>query len=186
MVKTTKGMIIKKAFLIALAVFTLWLLVSVVWLAWSRTTYSKYCDGMIPNEFSNIIVPRYYTVDSDYTYLVKYPDYLSLTGNLGITANDTSKNVAGFLIWPPRWGNKTEYGIIINEDQVNYRIYTDNNGNPIDAKYQDIVNRYADEVDKIVQAANAMWDNRNFSLSGSKSISNTGRTYDGRELTYDS
>lgn len=111
---------------------------------------------MIPNEFSNVIVPRYYTIDYDYTYLVKYPDYLSLTGNLGITANDTSKNVVGFLIWPSTWG-KAEYGIIIKEDEVNYRIYTDSNGTPIDAKYQDIVNRYADEVDKIVQAANAMW-----------------------------
>lgn len=163
MLKTTKRKIIRKALLIVLGVFTIWLLVPVVWLAWSRTTYSKYCDGMIPNEFSNIIVPRYCTVDSDYTYLVKYPDYLSLTGNLGITANDTSKNVVGFLIWPPRCG-KTEYGIIIKEDQVNYRIYTDSNGKPIDAKYQDIVNRYADEVDKIVQAANTMWDSKISSL----------------------
>lgn len=155
MLKTAKSKI-SKVLLIALGVFTIWLLVSVVWLAWSRTTYSKYCDGMVPNEFSNIIVPRYYAVDDDYTYLVKYPNYLSLTGNLGITANDTSKNVVGFLIWPPRWG-KTEYGIIIKEDQVSYRIYTDSNGKPIDAEYQDIVNRYADEVDEIVQAADAMW-----------------------------
>ena len=144
---------IVKVLLIILAV---WAVISIVWFSWSRITYVKYCNGMTQNEFSNVIVPRYYTEDNDYTYLVKYPDYLSLTGNLGVSAKDTNSHVMGFIIWPTELGG-AEYGLLIQEDAGGYQIYTDKNGTPLDEKYQDIVSKYADEVDKIVQAANMMW-----------------------------
>ncbi len=148
--------ILKNISEILLALILIWILLSLVWFAWSRKTYSKYTDGMVRNELSNFIVPRYYTEDEDYTYFVKYPFYMSLTGNLAVTSKNEESGVVALLIWPKLNGDK-EYGLIINEGSVQYQIYNDSSGKAVDKEYEDIVEKHNEEVVKIIKAAEAVW-----------------------------
>ena len=148
--------ILKWILKILLALVLAWILISLAWFGWSRKTYSKFTGGMVQNELSNFIVPRYYTDDDDYTYFVKFPYYMSLTGNLAVTSKDEESGVAALLIWPKLNGER-EYGLIINEGSVQYQIYNDSSGKAVDREYEDIVERHNEEVVKIIKAAEAMW-----------------------------
>ena len=138
-------------------IFSIWLLLTLIWFAWSRMFFSGYCNEMKSNEFSNIITPRYYKNDEQYTYLVKYPDYLSTTGNLAVSVRDDEAGVQAFLVWPTLFGEQ-KFGLMIADETGSYQIYTDNNGKPIDAGYREITEKYSSEIADIVAAANNVWN----------------------------
>ena len=146
--------ILKTVFLIAVSI---WLALSSVWFIWSRVFFSKYCNGMQQNEFSNIITPRYYKNDEQYTYFVKYPDYLSIAGNLAVSVRNDEAGVQAFLIWPVLFGEK-KFGLMIADETGSYQIYTDKDGNPIDDVYNEITDKYSSEIADIVAAANNVWN----------------------------
>ena len=112
---------------------------------------------MQQNEFSNIITPRYYKNDEQYTYFVKYPDYLSITGNLAVSVRNEEAGVQAFLIWPTLFGEQ-QYGLMIADETGSYQIYTDKDGKPIDAAYREITEKYSSEIADIVAAANDVWN----------------------------
>ena len=135
---------------------SVWLLLTLIWFAWSRISFSKYCDGMNPNVFSNIITPRYFKNDEQYTFFVKYPDYLSTTGNLAVSVRNDEAGVQAFLIWPALFGEQ-KFGLMIADETGSYQIYTDKEGKPIDAGYREITEKYLSEIADIVAAANDVW-----------------------------
>ena len=135
---------------------SVWLLLTLIWFAWSRIFFSGYCNEMKPNEFSNIITPRYYKNDEQYTYFVKYPDYLSTTGNMAVSARNDEAGVQAFLIWPTLFGEQ-KFGLIIADETGSYQISTDIEGKPIDASYREITEKYSSEIADIVAAANDVW-----------------------------
>ena len=135
---------------------SVWLLLTLIWFAWSRISFSKYCDGMNPNVFSNIITPRYFKNDEKYTYFVKYPDYLSTTGNLAVSVRNDEAGVQAFLIWPTLFGEQ-KFGLMIADEIGSYQIYTDKEGKPIEAGYREITEKYSSEIADIVAAANDVW-----------------------------
>ena len=97
-------------------ILSVWLLLTLIWFAWSRIFFSGYCNEMKPNEFSNIITPRYYKNDEKYTYFVKYPDYLSTTGNLAVSVRN-DEAVKAFLPVIAKQVNISEiYGICLAEN----------------------------------------------------------------------
>lgn len=145
--------IIKTICLIAVSI---WLVLTLSWFAWSRISFSEYCKGMQQNEFSTMITPRYYKNDEQYTYFVKYPDYLSITGNLAVSVRNDEAGVQAFLIWPVLFGEQ-KYGIMIADETGSYQIYTDKEGNPIDIGYREITDEYSSEIANIIEAANDVW-----------------------------
>lgn len=81
----------KKITLTVCVVLALFALLNIGWFTWRAVKYAPYSNAMMQNAFSNIIVPRYAFVDDEgYDYNVKYPDYLSFTGNMsvGMPASD--------------------------------------------------------------------------------------------------
>lgn len=138
-------------------ILSIWLLLTLIWFSWSRIFFSGYSNEMKPNEFSNFITPRYYKNDEQYTYFVKYPDYLSTTGNLAVSVRGDEAGVQAFLIWPTLFGEQ-KYGLIIDDETGSYQIYTDKEGKPIDAGYREITDRYSSDIADIVTAANNAWN----------------------------
>ena len=63
----------------------------------------KLSDGMEAAEFNTVLGKRYLYMDADrYDYLVKYPDYLSFTGNMSVGSPAASENpfTDALIIWP--------------------------------------------------------------------------------------
>ena len=59
------------------------------WMIWREAKYSHYTDSMEKTVFSQLIVPRFACEDDEvFDYSVKYPDYISFTGNLCVGVPD--------------------------------------------------------------------------------------------------
>lgn len=146
--------IIKNKWLIillaALLLFGIWNLV------WYLSIQSRY------NSFEKVLTLHesgsYYIVDEEgYTYSVNHPDYLRLTGNLGIS---NLKKGEALIIWPLATGGY-EFGFRLQKDGSAFEIYVDENMNPVDkndAKVVQLVNEHKDVLDKLYAKANKVWD----------------------------
>ena len=73
----------KKCIVIVLiALISAFLLLNLIWLGWRYMAYSGFAEGMTRTDMSSPLFPTYTAKDEDgFDYTVKYPDYLSLTGN---------------------------------------------------------------------------------------------------------
>ena len=81
----------KKILKIILAAVIVFAAYNVVWFAWSHVKYGKLSDGMKKEDFGSFVTPRYVYTDTDgYDYLVKYPDYLTFTGNISVGCPGTA------------------------------------------------------------------------------------------------
>ncbi len=99
--------------------------------------------------------------DSDgYTYSIKQPGYLSLVGNLSVTAPIDKGDPDTLIIWVEGWF-KTEYsyGVLLYDDdaKTSYQILIDGQGNVIDSEDQSIVDAHRERVDILLKKANQMW-----------------------------
>ena len=154
--KTKKKTILR----VALGLLALFLLVNVCWFTWRAVKYSPYSRGMEENVFSNWVVPRYlYTDEEGYDFGVKYPGYLSLTGNLfvGLPGTDENTFTDCLFIWPKASGGY-EYGVIVSENGESYQIYIQPDGSAVDSENSEIVARFRETIDTLLRRANARWD----------------------------
>ena len=70
------------------------LLLNMLWFGWRHLAYSGFAEGMIRTETSSALFPTYAGKDQDgFDYTVKYPEYLSLTGNLAVGFPGTDNNI---------------------------------------------------------------------------------------------
>lgn len=65
--------------------------------------------------------------------------------------------VDGLIIWP-LFGGGYEYGILVEQDGIQYQIYLDSEGNPVEESDRDIVQKCQDEIDIILAKAKSMWN----------------------------
>ena len=130
------------------------------WYVWRMVKYGAYSRGMEENYFSSWIVPRYKHTDADgYDYGVKYPDYLSFTGNLsvGLPAIDDNPFTDFLIIWPKLSGGY-EYGVSITEDGQNYQIYIHADGSAVHPEDSEVVARNQETINALLLRAKEMWD----------------------------
>lgn len=81
----------RKIMKIVAVVIGIFALLNLFWFGWRQIRYSAFTDGMEQTELSTPLVPRYAVKDRDsFDYSVKWPDYLSFTGNLAVGFPGTS------------------------------------------------------------------------------------------------
>ncbi len=143
--------------LIAVIVFAAY---NAVWFAWSHIRYGKLIAGMEKAEFGSFITPRYFDTDDDrYDYLVKYPDYLSFTGNMSVgfpTANENPFTDA-LIIWPRITGNYEMGVLLYDEDGTGYSVYIDADGNALREEDRDVVSRHREAINSLLTKADERW-----------------------------
>ncbi len=131
-----------------------------VWFAWSRIKYGKLTDGMEKAEFSSLIVPRYiHTDDEGYDYLVKYPDYLSFSGNLYIGLPVVNENPFrdALNIWPQMSG-QYELGVLLyDQDGTEHAVYIDEDGNALNEEDKDVVSHHKEAIQDLLIKADEKW-----------------------------
>lgn len=151
----------KKVFMIIGGILILFALFNIGWFTWRSTKYSCFTDEMERAAMDTVFIPRYCLTDSEnYDYLVKYPDYLSFTGNLsvGMPASDNNLFTDALIIWPQLDGSY-EYGVLLyEEDGSGYNIYIDRNGNPLESENQAVVERHYDNICILLQKADERWN----------------------------
>lgn len=113
-------------------------------------------------ETSSPLFPTYAGKDGEgFDYTVKYPDYLSLTGNLAVGFPGTDENpfTDGLIIWPKVSGGY-EYGVILSSresDGNGYMFYIDTQGNALDPEYQPLAEAYEEIIGELLARAESRW-----------------------------
>jgi hypothetical protein len=149
----------KKALKIILAAVIVFTVYNIVWFTWSHTKYGKLSGGMEEMEISNFVTRRYAYTDADrYDYLVKYPDYLTFTGNMsvGMPATDESVFTDVLIIWPTLSG-KYKFGVLLYEDDADYMVDIDADGNALSKEYEDVVSWHRDYIETLLMMADHKW-----------------------------
>lgn len=150
----------RKVLKVITLVLSVFILFNIFWYAWRDMKYGSYINEMEENELSSWIVPRYKHVDDEgYDYSVKYPDYLSFTGNMsvGLPSLDNNPFTDFLVIWPKVLGGY-EYGASLTVDGVNYQIMINEDGNAVDSQYSEIAAISKETIDLLLQKANEKWD----------------------------
>lgn len=133
-----------------IGVVLLFVIYNAFWLIYTGTTYGKLSEGMIedPKWVSYHIIE-----DSGYIYSVKYPNYLSLTGNVAISSPDDRFSM---IIWPRIF--KDEYGIMLADEENNsYEIMVNKDGEAQIADNQAILDAHRDQVSLLLDKASSKW-----------------------------
>ena len=150
----------KKVLKVILGILAVFSLLNVSWYIWRMVKYDAYCRGWEKNPFATWIVPRYFYTDNDgYDYGVKYPEYLSITGNMsvGLPAIDDNPFTDFLIVWPKLLGGY-EYGVAVNVDGNGYQIYVKADGNAVNPQDSEIAQRCRDTIKDLLNRAKAMWN----------------------------
>lgn len=152
----------KKILITILAVLCAVVLICGAWFAWRHVKYSGYTRNMESSGIKTALVPRYVCKDAEgFDFSVKYPDVLSLTGNLAVGMPGTPENpfTDGLIIWPKFTGGY-EYGVILigDESEEDWQIYIDSAGNAIDSEYQPVIDDHRKTVDILLEKAFGFWE----------------------------
>ena len=152
----------KKIIKIVIGVMAVFIIFNIFWYIWRNVRYGSYDEGFNKNELWTFIVPRYYLIDEEgYDYTVKYPEYLSFTGNLtaGMPTTDNNPFTDFLVIWPKPFGGY-EYGISLTVDGTNYQIMIDEDGKSIDPQFDEITERCKETIDILLGKADKIWNLR--------------------------
>lgn len=123
---------------------------NIFWYTWRSSKFKDFSQDM--QEFD----PNTSFVSTDkagYLYNVKYPDYLSFTGNLAVASPDGK---AGLIIWP-NIVRGYEFGVQI-EDGETYNIKVDSKFKAYDKNFSKIVGKYKDDLNNLVKKAESFWN----------------------------
>ena len=150
----------KKAVKIIVAILIVFVAVNAIWFGWSRVKYGKLSRGMEENTIDEFLVPRYfYTDEEGYDFGVKYPDYLSLTGNVsvGTPAKGDNPFTDALIIWPKLFGGY-EFGVLLYDDNGDgYCIYIDSDGNALSKDDEEVVSRHKENIEALLKKADEKW-----------------------------
>lgn len=148
----------KKISRLIAVILVLGILSGVSWFAWSRQKYGQYIGGMEKSVFYTFLTPRYDSFDRDgYDFGVKYPDVLTLTGNLSITSHWPEDRFNDVLIIWPKVNGDYEYGVILYDEEESYQVEINERGETLDSGYEEITKNHSDSVHGLLQAANRQW-----------------------------
>lgn len=149
----------KKAVKIILCVLIIFLVINSCWYTWRFLKYSRYSGGMEKNPFYTWLVPRYKWTDADrFDYGVKYPEYLSFTGNLSVGMPTVGEDpFSDFLIIWPKFFGGYEYGVSLNDGDLAYQIEINEDGTAVDPQYAELAERCRETIDILLARADEMW-----------------------------
>ena len=111
-------------------------------------------------DFGNLVVPRYtYTDDDRFDYMVKYPDYLRLTGNIYVGLSGTNENPFhdGLIAWPTLSGAYDLGVVLYDEDGSEHLVYIDSEGNALSQEDEEVVSRHSDNISTLLSMADDQW-----------------------------
>ena len=149
---------ILKIVLIAVIVFAVF---NAVWFAWSHITYGELSEGMEAAEFNTLFDKRYFYSDADrYDYSVKYPGYLSFTGNMSVGIPTTGDNpfTDALIIWPKLTGGYELGALLYDEDGTGYSVYIDEKGNALSEEDEEVLLRHGENIRILLAKADERWD----------------------------
>ena len=150
----------KTALKIVICILIIFVLINVFWFAWRAVKYGAYSEGMQKNDIPEWLVPRYVYTDADgYDYSVKYPDYLSFTGNMSVGLPSTPDNIFTdfIVIWPKPFGGY-KYGASLTVDDTNYQIYINGDGSSVYPENNELAALFQDTINDLLERAGEMWD----------------------------
>lgn len=141
----------KKLYIIITVIILLFGVYNLIWYYVTQSKYDNFSERM--DEF---VKNRSYVLNpgDGYLYNVKYPDYLTFTGNLGVS---DEKNEISLIIWPSLFNGENEYGVRIIDEDESYEIMVDKDMKAEDSEIEDIVNKYQDEIQILFQKADEKW-----------------------------
>jgi hypothetical protein len=143
-----------------LGLVVLFLLINAGWFGWRMVKYDSYCRGWKKNPFATWIVPRYVYVDEEgYDYGVKYPDYLTFTGNMSVELPSADDNpFTDFLVVWPKVSGRVEYGVSLTKGSQVYQVYINADGTAVYPEDIKMVEEYQDTINDLLSRAKRMWD----------------------------
>lgn len=138
----------KKVVLIIAIIVLLFGIYNLLWYFTTQSKYTNYSEGM--DEF---VANKSYVLNpgNGYLYNVKYPDYLTFTGNLAVADEN---NEVSLIIWPSFYG-EDEYGIRITTNDDSYEIMIDKDMKSVENN--DILDKYKKEIRMLFQKADEKW-----------------------------
>lgn len=141
----------KKLYIIITVIILLFGVYNLIWYYVTQSKYDNFSEKM--DEF---VKNRSYVLNpgDGYVYNVKYPDYLTFTGNLGVS---DEKNEISLIIWPSLFNGENEYGVRIIDEDESYEIMVDKDMKAEDSEIEDIVNKYQDEIQILFHKADEKW-----------------------------
>lgn len=130
------------------------LLFGVYNIIWYFTTQSKYDN--FSKKMDEVVKNSSYVLNTgdEYVYNVKYPDYLTFTGNLGVS---DEKNEISLIIWPSLFNGENEYRLRIIDEDESYEIVVDKDMKAEDSESEDIINKYQNEIQILFHKADEKW-----------------------------
>lgn len=153
---------------IIISIILVWLVImNFAWYMWQNGKYSKYImKGREINE-STWLVPRYSYQDLEgFQFGVKYPEYMSLVGNLSVTSpqeNEKDIYVDSLIIWPEFNGTYTYVAVIYDKkDDGTYesrQINIDADGKVLKGKDEILVGDHRSNINKLIKKAHEYWTN---------------------------
>ena len=128
----------------------------VVWVAVVGSVYRDFFPGT-----REVYPLRTYAIDDldGYTFNVKIPDYLSITGNLGVQPKEGGQ--CALIIWPGIF-RETRYGAFLPVGEGSfYGVYLTEDGEAMpDApeRIRRLVEENREAIDALFARADALWD----------------------------
>lgn len=142
-------------------IFLFFIILNIGWFGWRYFKYSSYINDLKENTgISSLLVPRYYKTDADnFNYTLKFPDYLSLTGNLaiGLPGDDKNPFTDCLIIWPNLDGTY-EYGVILYDGDESYQIEVNENGEALNKQYDEIIEKHKKNIEKLLYRLKRTWN----------------------------
>lgn len=141
-----------KIFITLLCVLILFGIWNLTWLIMTKNRYHAFIEAVPKDESGTYALLK----EDGYTYNVKLPDYLSFTGNLGIS---NIKKGEALIIWPEITGGY-KFGIRLQKDGTAYEIYVNENMEPVykdDMESVQLIQKYKADVDRLLVKANEVW-----------------------------
>ncbi len=147
--RITKG---KKVVIVIMSIVAVFLAYNLLWYFLVYGKYDQYIKGM--EEFRPHMS---YVLNGEdgYIYNVKYPDYLSHTGNLCVATEDDKY---ALLIWPSLLG-EAEYGIQIADEENDglYSIMLDSTRKPKEDYEIAIIEENVEVINALYDKADKQW-----------------------------
>ena len=141
---------VKIIIIICISVIVLFGLYNFIWHKWKVNKYEKYTEDM--EEFVENM-SYIYTSDDSYDYNVKFPEYLTYTGNLCVAVPGGQ---CALIIWPKVTTGYT-YGVQIEKDGMVYSIMLSNDFTAEDGRFDELINEHTDTIDELRKRADDMW-----------------------------
>ncbi|HAK42009.1 MAG TPA: hypothetical protein DCM59_03915 [Clostridium sp.] len=139
----------KKILIFIILVFVV---LNISWFSITSIKYNKFVKDL-PKFGPGL---SYSTLKDGYNYNVKKPNYLSYTGNLGVSNSEKGEFL---IIWPLIFGGY-KYNISIQRDGIVYSFYVDENMNPLDkddTNSASNIEKHKADIDALLSKANEMW-----------------------------